>query len=412
MVSQCPPATPEDPSWDLLREREAEETVNTLANAAPAAPVPKDAVALPVYEAVMVPAVSESVAVGNTPKLYRLWRKQPCPISRPPPPGHADIVAGIGARAIAIEAVAPLVDLEEDARRVHIHYTHVRNKNPQDKQPESFSREGFWRHICRVYREVYPDAANLSGSILLFGCVAKELHAPDPVTNIRHEHHHAPTCCSKRHMWKPIAECSHKKYGVKLDAKCHTGYASMYSYIASATNKKALSELDADKYMSPEHPKGEDLRRLLKAGAVAATALSARRKSSSAVNLAGRHDEEPKTKRIRCGDVYGMVVKSNVRSTLDMQVLANSQAAEGDERLAEFCTSQGEEKLSELIKSALSVVEAPTVSRRICTSVFFQPKHTFRREFVTRPQTDSVQTVGRAHPHTPGTADRALSCPL
>lgn len=349
-MSQSLPPSQEDPSWELLREREAEET--TSANGGLAAPAPKDTVALPVAQAVMVPE-AKSAPVVDTTKLFRLHGKQPCPINR--------LDTGVGERAVAIEVVAPLVDLEEDARRVHIHYTHVRTKNPQDNQPESFSRAGFWWHISRVYQEVYPDAANRSGSILLFGCVAKEYHAPDPVTNIRHEHHHAPVCCSKRHMWKPIAECSHKKYGVKLDAKTHTGYASMYSYITSATSRKALSELDADKYMSPDHPRGEDLRRLLKAGAVAAKALSARQRISSEVNLAGRQDEEAKTKRIRCGDVYGIVVRSNVRSTLDMQVLANSQAAEGDERLAEFCTSQGEEKLCELIRSAVSVVEAPAV---------------------------------------------------
>ena len=86
MLSQSPYAIPEDPSWELLREREAEEIVTTLAIPDPTATVPKDAVALPVAEAVMVPPVCESATEGGPPKLYRLWYKQPRPISRPPSP--------------------------------------------------------------------------------------------------------------------------------------------------------------------------------------------------------------------------------------------------------------------------------------------------------------------------------------
>ena len=81
------------------------------------------------------------------------------------------------AAAIADEGWSELVALSADVRRKHIHWTHVRTSDPAHVQPGQLSRQEFWAHLERVYREVYPEPGNRSGSILLFGAVAKESHA-------------------------------------------------------------------------------------------------------------------------------------------------------------------------------------------------------------------------------------------
>ncbi|CAE8608797.1 unnamed protein product, partial [Polarella glacialis] len=257
-----------------------------------------------------------------------------------------------GEQAVAAEAWSELVGLDSDARRQHLHWTHVRTGSPSDRQPDSFTGEGFWIHLCQVYREVFPEAANASGSILLFGAVAKELHAHAVDEAVRREHHHAPCYCSKRHAWKALAEHSHSVYNVKLHAACHEGYASMYTYITCPSAKKPLSELDPEVFLSQEHPRGQVLRRLLEAGATRAQAVSGRRRKAS------RNGPEV-TKRFRSGDVYGLVASSGVRTALQLQALAAAAASEGDQRMAEFCTSVGEVKLTELVQSAVAVLEAP-----------------------------------------------------
>ena len=53
---------------------------------------------------------------------------------------------------------AGLAKLGLDARRFHVHYTHVRTNNPNDVQPHQMTNEQFWDHLVKVYREAYPDA--------------------------------------------------------------------------------------------------------------------------------------------------------------------------------------------------------------------------------------------------------------
>ena len=97
-------------------------------------------------------------------------------VGKQPPPAHAVLPAAACA-ALADEAWSELTALSEDSRRKHVHWVHVRTQNPEHRQPDSFSREGFWQHLCRVYADTYPRPENPSGSILLFGVVAKERHA-------------------------------------------------------------------------------------------------------------------------------------------------------------------------------------------------------------------------------------------
>ena len=97
-------------------------------------------------------------------RRLRLVRKQPDPFA-----SHN--------QAIADEGWSELVALSADARRKHIHWTHVKTDDPSHVQPHQISRPELWEHLERVYKEVYPEPANRTGSILLFGMVVKEWHA-------------------------------------------------------------------------------------------------------------------------------------------------------------------------------------------------------------------------------------------
>ena len=221
-------------------------------------------------------------------------------------------LAAVGEQTVAAEAWSELVGLDPDARRQHVHWTHVRTQSAEDRQPESFTREEFWLLLCRVYKEVYPEPANKTGSILLFGAVAKEHHASCAEGAARAEHHHAPTYCSKRHLWKNVAARAHSVYNVNLHAACHAGYSSMYSYICCPSPKKPLSELDAEVFLSPDHPRGEVLRRLLEAGAKHDRAFGGRRRRAS--DSAPVEGQEQSTKRFRSGDVYTLVAEQGIRT--------------------------------------------------------------------------------------------------
>ena len=66
--------------------------------------------------------------------------------------------------------------LQTSVRRKHIHWTHVRTHDAAHRQPDTFTKQAFWDHLLQVYKDVYPEQANPSGSIVLFGCVASERH--------------------------------------------------------------------------------------------------------------------------------------------------------------------------------------------------------------------------------------------
>ena len=91
---------------------------------------------------------------------------------------------------------ADLAMLCLDARRFHIHYTHVRTHDKNHVQPDQFTRKGFWEHLVKVYREAYPCADSNTGSILQFGLVAKERHKDAPREEDRSEHNHCATFSS------------------------------------------------------------------------------------------------------------------------------------------------------------------------------------------------------------------------
>ena len=148
----------------------------------------------------------------------------------------------------------PVATLSTDAKRKHTHWTHARTSDLSHVQPSQMTRMEFWEHLVRVYKDVYPEPANRTGSILLFGVVAKELHAEAGQDALRHEHHHAPIYCTKQHLWKRVAQTSLERYNVKMHAACHDGYTSMYQYVRKPSVKKPLSELDAELYIGPWPP--------------------------------------------------------------------------------------------------------------------------------------------------------------
>ena len=201
-------------------------------------------------------------------------------------------------------------------KRKHVHWTHVRTNDPEHRQPDQMTREEFWKHLEQVYRDVYPEPANSTGSILLFGGVAKELHAASSQEELRHEHHHAPTYSSKQHLWRKVAEVSLAKYHVKLHAACHEGYMTMYQYVRKASSKKPLAELDPEFYMSPEHPRGDPLRRLLESGEKCTRMQAGKWRGASS---SGGGDPDPAgsearaSKRVRVSDIYDVVRQGGFR---------------------------------------------------------------------------------------------------
>ena len=284
----------------------------------------------------------------------RLRVKQSAPHILPPGanPVHDAAIAG--------EGWSELVALSPDARRKHIHWTHVRTHNPSHVQPNQMTRKEFWAHLERVYKDVYPEAANKTGSILLFGGVAKEWHAESTQVELRDEHHHAPTYSSKQHYWKRVAEVSLEKYNIKMHAACHEGYASMYEYVRKPSAKKPLSEMDAEFFLSADHPRGGALRRLLEAGARSSRAYGGRRAraASGAGSEAGSVPTET-PKRLRVGDVYGVVRSGGFRHALALQAHAENLAQQGDPSLAQFCTTHGTVRLQEHLNAAWAVLDAP-----------------------------------------------------
>ena len=256
--------------------------------------------------------------------------------------------------AIADEAWSELTALGDDARRKHVHWVHVRTHNPTHRQPESMTRREFWDHLQYVYEKVYPEAANETKSILLFGLVAKEWHAESSKEELRSEHHHAACYTAKQHYWKPVAAYSVRHCHIAMHAACHDGYSSMYEYLRKPSAKKPMSELDAEPFLSDRHPRGNQLRRLLELGARGLQAREGRRRLSPS---AGAEDPEPK--RVRAGDIFHIVKEHGFRSALALQAHAEAVAGRGDLTLATFCTTMGTLRLQEHLNAAWAVVDAP-----------------------------------------------------
>ena len=278
-------------------------------------------------------------------------------------PPAASVLPPAALAALVDEAWSELTALSDDSRRKHVHWVHVHTQNPAHKQPESFSREEFWEHLCRVYKDVYPRPQNPSGSILLFGCVAKERHAASPKEAERREHHHCPCYTQERHYWAPVARRS-LELGVKLHAACHNGYTMMYVYVRCPSPKKLLPELDAGLWHSADHPMGQLLQELLRTGAQATRRFNTPRSDTTAGAA-----------RFRAVDMFALVKETSVRSVQQLQEHAHARAQLGDTRLAEFCTVHKADDLQMYLDGAWGVLEAPARARPPTTDRLWKLQH-------------------------------------
>lgn len=277
--------------------------------------------------------VKKRLTVKQAPPPAFTGVKKRLTIKQARPPAFVPLGAigdGVWAHALAAEQCAAdgLVALQQDARRTHVHYTHVRTKNPGDVQPSQLTREEFWNHLERCYREAYPDATSKTGSILQFGVVVKELHKESTHEHDRAEQHHAATYSSEKHFWKKVRTVS-EKYGIRLNAVAHDCYSTMFRYLRQATGKKPLHELDATPYFAPQHPKGEALKELLALGEKYRVARALKEKPIAAAPSI----------RSQFGIVYKWVVDNKLegsRGAARLQADAVKELEAGRPRLIEF----------------------------------------------------------------------------
>ena len=105
-------------------------------------------------------------------------------------------------------------------------------------------------------------------------------------------------------------------------------------------------------YLSPLHPRGEDLTKLLELGAKSA---ACRRGHSSSL-ADGHRGHGPKRQRV--DSIYELIATNNIQSSLDMEVFANKEMSAGRPAVAEFCTRSGH-RLDQYIANARRVMDAP-----------------------------------------------------
>lgn len=194
--------------------------------------------------------------------------------------------------------------------------------------------------------EAYPDPASPTGSILVFGLVAQERY-PTQISGHSATHKHAACFTSRRHRWNKVAEISRSK-GVYINAVSHYAYSVMYRYLRQPSAKKPLAMLDAEPFLSPTHPRGDDLESLLASSDTSAKLFSHR---------------APARVRERAPDVYALVAEKRFRSANELRAHACAEAAEGRVALATWCTKHSD-RIQDLIDGAWAVISAPQTVKR------------------------------------------------
>ena len=260
-------------------------------------------------------------------------------------------LAGISAVEHESAAADGLLALPLDGRRNHVHYTHVRTKGASDVQPHQLSRDQFWEHLVRCYREAYPQADSDTGSILMFGIVCKEKHNDAQRDVDRSEHHHAAVYCAKKHFWRCVRKVSAAKYNIHLNAVAHDAYATMYNYLRRPSKKKPLHELDATPYHSPLHPQGDQLRDLIAQGERFIGVRRGKDVASSAGTAA----------RSQFGIAYQWVIAHGLRKrkgAIQLEMDAVKELAQGRPQLLEF-VKKHRTSLEDQLAFCWSLQEAP-----------------------------------------------------
>ena len=277
--------------------------------------------------------------------------------------------AALGEEALSLacdaHVSAAIAELEEQSllrvgvKRKNIHWTHVRTFTPAWVQPDEVTSQKFWKHLERIYAEVYPAQHSPTKSVLAFGLVCEERHAASSAEAQRALHRHCASVATEQIYWNRIAKLSLEKYKWPLNAVAHESYHTMFAYLRDATPKKPLHGIDADPYFSPLHPKGEAVAEFLRRAAGSHNRLQHR---------ARQPDGEDNKKRERCPSIFDIVKEHGISSPLQLQARACSEAAEGRSALAEFCTKH-DAKLPEILANAVAVMEAPTRLAQIRTTL-------------------------------------------
>jgi hypothetical protein len=232
------------------------------------------------------------------------------------------------------------------SKPTHVHYTHGRSGGVGHTQPDTMTRQQFWKHLEACYAEAYPDPSSPTGSILAFALVAEEPY-PTLVSGYSATHKHAACFTSTQHRWNRVAEISRRK-GLFINAVAHHSYAVMYRYLRQPSAKKQLSMLDAEPLLSRSHPRGTTLQALLEASDRSAQLNGMK---------AGKH------KRERAPDMFALISEHRFRTATELRVLACSEAGQGRTALAEWCTRKGG-SLQELIDNAWCIIDAPVEAKR------------------------------------------------
>jgi energy-coupling factor transporter ATP-binding protein EcfA2 len=340
----------EDPALEVLREMEQQEYTNTRAEEQ----LPVLPLSQPYSNTEAVASPSDRVSPPPAPKRGADSSKSPMPTTACDSLGTRRRINGKRPAPLAYfvledetlrRILASALDAEDEdepgflaatVKRKHVHWTHVTTQDPDHKQPSEFTREAFWLHLAKCYKEVYPDVSSPTGSILAFGFVAKEFKSS--------AHKHCASFSLSQHYWNKVAKHSLAKYGVPLNAVAHDSYLTMFAYLRHPSKRKGMSELDPDPYYSHRHPRGRALQELI-----------AKSHRSQTLQRNKSADGAQKKQRL---SVFEEVKKHDLRDALSLRAHACKEADAGRRDLAEYCTRQAG-KLEEVVSGARAVMEAP-----------------------------------------------------
>ena len=101
--------------------------------------------------------VALAVAAVVRRRLTHKQRVEPYPAFRPAIRVLDGVALAVAAENAAVLAADGLLPMPLDARRRTIHWTHCRTANPEDVQPHTLTREGFYLHLARCYAEAYRE---------------------------------------------------------------------------------------------------------------------------------------------------------------------------------------------------------------------------------------------------------------
>ena len=171
---------------------------------------------------------------------------------------HSEICRDAWRIAIASAMEAECADdflneLRSTAKRKHAQWTHSRRRVEGSIIRRSFICK--WKNICFGL----PRGGTSDNKYFDNRCSRQGTPCSSLGDDHCHEHDHAVGYWSQHHYWRKVPNILRDEFGVYLSAKAHTTYTDIYRYIKEPSANKPLGELDAEVYMSPLHPRGEEL---------------------------------------------------------------------------------------------------------------------------------------------------------